>query len=165
LNNSYWNKQECLNKKQQISYLERRVRLWNNLRQLCSCSIIVLTIVTKINKAQNKKLTGGGMVFNATFNNCSFISWQSVLSVGGVNRSNRWKPPTYCQSTDKLHHIMFDHFTKSNQDVLMFEQVIWKTKSTYNFTVVLDFLTLQDKHNIQTLSLNIKWIYTCCKTG
>ena len=35
------------------------------------------------------------MVFNATFNNISVISWRSVLSVvGGGNRSTRRKPPT-----------------------------------------------------------------------
>ena len=34
-----------------------------------------------------------------------------------------------------------------------------------NLEVVLDFLTLQDKPNIRTLSLNIKFIYTRCETG
>jgi len=33
------------------------------------------------------------MVFNATFNNISGISWWSVL-VGGGNRRTRRKPPT-----------------------------------------------------------------------
>ena len=32
-------------------------------------------------------------------------------------------------------------------------------------TVVLGFITLQDKHNIHTLSENIKFICTHCETG
>ena len=36
---------------------------------------------------------GRVMAFNATFNNISVISWQSVLLLGG-NRSTRRKPPT-----------------------------------------------------------------------
>jgi hypothetical protein len=34
-----------------------------------------------------------------------------------------------------------------------------------NLTVVLCFLTLYDKHNIRTLSENIKFICTLCETG
>ena len=34
-----------------------------------------------------------------------------------------------------------------------------------NLTSFPTFLTLQDKHNIRTLSLNIKCICTCCETG
>jgi hypothetical protein len=46
------------------------------------------------------------MVFNATFNNISAISWWSVLlveEIGGLGRN----PPT-CRKkvTDKLYHIM-----------------------------------------------------------
>ena len=44
------------------------------------------------------------MVFNATFNNISVISWQSVLLVGetGVPIENT----DMLQITDKLYHIM-----------------------------------------------------------
>jgi hypothetical protein len=35
----------------------------------------------------------GVMVFNATFNNISVISWRPVF-IGGGNRSTRRKPPT-----------------------------------------------------------------------
>ena len=35
--------------------------------------------------------------FNATFNNISVISWDSVL-IGGGNRTSQRKPPTYCKS-------------------------------------------------------------------
>jgi hypothetical protein len=44
------------------------------------------------------------MVFNATFNNISVISWQSVLLVGetGVPIENT----DMLQVTDKLYHIM-----------------------------------------------------------
>ena len=34
----------------------------------------------------------------------------------------------------------------------------------YDLAIVLDFLILQDKHNIHTRSLNIKLICTGCKT-
>jgi hypothetical protein len=46
------------------------------------------------------------MVFNATFNNISVISWQSVLLVeetGGPGENHR---PARPQITDKLYHIM-----------------------------------------------------------
>jgi hypothetical protein len=38
---------------------------------------------------------------------------------------------------------------------------------SYNLTVVLDFLTYQDKHHIKvcTVSVEIIFIRTCCETG
>ena len=47
-------------------------------------------------------VVGGVMVFNATFNNISVISWRSVLLVEetGVNGEN------LLQVTAKLYHIM-----------------------------------------------------------
>ena len=45
------------------------------------------------------------MVFNATFNYISVISWQSVF-IGGGNRCTRRKPFDLLQVTEKLHHIM-----------------------------------------------------------
>ena len=44
------------------------------------------------------------MVFNATFNNISVISWRSALLVEetGVSGENHWS----AQVTDKLYHIM-----------------------------------------------------------
>jgi len=38
---------------------------------------------------------------------------------------------------------------------------------SYNLTVVLDFLTYQDKHHIKvcTVSVELKSICTCCETG
>jgi hypothetical protein len=46
-----------------------------------------------------------GMVFNATFNNISVISWQSVLLVEetGLRRKS---PTCMSQVTDKLYHTM-----------------------------------------------------------
>jgi len=45
------------------------------------------------------------MVFNATFNNISVISWRSVLLVEetGIPRE---KPPICSKSLTKLYHIM-----------------------------------------------------------
>jgi hypothetical protein len=34
-----------------------------------------------------------------------------------------------------------------------------------NLAVILDFLTLQDKHNLRTLLENIKFICSSCETG
>ena len=45
------------------------------------------------------------MVFNATFNNISVISWRSVYN-GGGNRNTRKKPTDLPQVTNKLHSIM-----------------------------------------------------------
>jgi hypothetical protein len=43
---------------------------------------------------------------------------------------------------------------------------VWRLFQLFsdNFAVVLDFLILQDKHNIHTLLLNIKLICTRCET-
>jgi len=45
------------------------------------------------------------MVFNATFNNISVISWRSIL-IGRGNRSTRRKAPTFRQSLTNFYHIM-----------------------------------------------------------
>ena len=42
------------------------------------------------------------MVFNATFNNISVISWRSVLLVGEAGVPGEYHRPV----TDKLYHIM-----------------------------------------------------------
>ena len=44
------------------------------------------------------------IVFNATFNNISAISWRSVLLVGETE--NTEKTTDLSQVTDKLYHIM-----------------------------------------------------------
>jgi hypothetical protein len=45
------------------------------------------------------------MVFNATFNNISVISWQSVLL--GEETAVPGKTTDLLQVTDKIYHIMF----------------------------------------------------------
>ena len=46
------------------------------------------------------------MVFNATFNNISVISWQSVLLVEETVVPSPEKTTDLSQETDKLYHIM-----------------------------------------------------------
>jgi hypothetical protein len=60
-------------------------------------------------KVVKKTLNGLGgsvwfMVFNATFNNISVISWQSVLLMGKQECPE--KTMNMLQVTDKLYHIM-----------------------------------------------------------
>jgi len=45
------------------------------------------------------------MVFNATFNNISVISWRSALLVGETGVLGK-KPTDLSQITDKLYHIL-----------------------------------------------------------
>ena len=47
------------------------------------------------------------MIFNATFNNISVISWQSDLFVEetGVPGENHWPATSHWAYTDKLYHI------------------------------------------------------------
>jgi len=47
---------------------------------------------------------GGVLVFNATFNNISIISWRSVLLEAKAEYPQ--KTTDLSQVTDKLHHIM-----------------------------------------------------------
>ena len=60
--------------------------------------------IWKLSVYYRKGLGVSVMVFNATFNNISVISWQSVLLVmeTGVPREIHW----LAQVTDKLYHIM-----------------------------------------------------------
>jgi len=46
------------------------------------------------------------MVFNATFNNISVISWQSFFGGGNSNWITKRKPPACRKSLAKWHHIM-----------------------------------------------------------
>jgi len=50
------------------------------------------------------------MVFNATFNNISVISWRFI---GGGNQSTRRKPPTSRKSL-KSHKLFRAHLVMSN---------------------------------------------------
>jgi len=47
------------------------------------------------------------MVFNATFNNISVISWQSVLLVEETRVPGLWKTTHLSLITDKLYYKMF----------------------------------------------------------
>jgi hypothetical protein len=54
------------------------------------------------------------MVFNATFNNISVISWRSVFLVEETGVSG--KNIDLSQVTDKLYHIMLYQYTSSERD-------------------------------------------------
>ena len=91
----------------------------------------------------------GFMVFNATFNNISVISWWSVLSVEetdghGENHQN------LSQVTDKLYHIMLYTMSWSRFElktsVVIGIDCIGSCKSNYRTimaTTVPSFFTIQ----------------------
>ena len=68
-----------------------------------------LKVVSKTSLCTNKthnfiRDQGGFMVFNATFNNISVISWRSELQVGETGAPG--KTTDMSQVTDNLYHIM-----------------------------------------------------------
>ena len=58
----------------------------------CICILLLVLVIYVEGTVEHLGL--GFMVFNATFNNISVMSWLSVLLVGG----NRRQPPTCCKS-------------------------------------------------------------------
>jgi hypothetical protein len=68
------------------------------------------------------------MVFNATFNNISIISWQSVLLVEDTGENHDLP-----QVTDELYHIMIYYVC----DVQWKKVSIWSKKTNDNFGITL----------------------------
>ena len=66
------------------------------------------------------------MVFNATFNNISIISWQSVLLVEDTGENHDLP-----QVTDELYHIMIYYVC----DVQWKKVSIWSKKTNDNFGI------------------------------
>ena len=60
------------------------------------------------------------MVFNATFNNISVISWQSISFIGGGNRSTRRKPPTCHKSLTNFMTYYYAFCNISSYDILAY---------------------------------------------
>ena len=84
------------------------------------------------------------VVFNATFNNISVISWQSVLLVekNGVPEK---------KNTDKLHHLMFYlvHFEMSGfrtNNIRGECHTITTTVTPYGFWTILKNVNLVNDH-------------------
>jgi hypothetical protein len=63
----------------ETSYLRRMTDIWrHHIRSVCVCVCVC---------------GGGGMMFNATFNNISVISWRSVLLVEEIGVLGENHPP------------------------------------------------------------------------
>jgi hypothetical protein len=84
-----------------------------------------------------------------------------VLFSNGPNKA--FLVPDSCRATVRngfsIHVDVTDDTIENNLNEACFSYLF------VNLAVVLDFLILQDKHNICTLSLNIKLICTRCETG
>ena len=113
-------------KKQTMNWLRFKKKLWPlnlDMMRFDSANIFILYFLCKASL-----LVGGFMVFNATFNNISVISWHSVLLVeengvpgenimalsfiGGGNLSTRRKPPIYRKSLTKIAIIRTNYIFK-----------------------------------------------------
>jgi len=81
--------------------LDRVIYLWLNYMLFMNKSILILILFNKI--------WLWFMVFNATFNNISVISWRFAITditVSFIGGGNRRKPPTCRKSLTNFFHIM-----------------------------------------------------------
>jgi len=90
-----------------------------------------ILILFSISENLNSNGLVGFMVFNATFNNISVISWWSVLLV--EETEDQEKTIDLSQVTDKLYHIMM--YTLSDRvlkSVIIVTDCIGSCKSNYH---------------------------------
>ena len=76
------------------------------LQYVCLCnrrSLISIRKLLPVSVSEIERRVGWIIVFNATFNNISVISWRSVLLVEETGLPGENLP----QVTDKLYHIIF----------------------------------------------------------
>jgi hypothetical protein len=103
-----WNCNSCINSYTSLIWHQYKIKLkveWSVVILFHYCTIFVKSIrLLDLNFRDENAEKQVGVVFNATFNNISVLSWRSVYW---------WRKPEYSekttdrwQVTDKLDHIM-----------------------------------------------------------
>jgi len=98
------------------------------------------SVTCKIQKNWSIGFFGWFMVFYATFNNISVISWRSVL-IGGGNRSTLGKPQTCCKSLTNFITLCCIEYTSP-----------WTGFELINLVVIGTDCTCSCKSNYHTIT-------------